>query len=288
MLARAWRFKSSSGQFKDKKLAKISNLETWLLALKEKKGSSGNPAFPHHSKSLLNNLEDDAQEATRQGTIPSNPAAFIEQLKERPREKQILSIEEMRALFFEKTIDSVWEGDQRQFTLNLLAASTGMRIGETQALQIQHARSDHVAVVHSWARKYGLKDPKWGSARQIPIPRRTSKCLQSLIEESPYQAPDDLVFWAKTANLPCSTGRFCSSCMRPSIGLGYLLPKGGEETLLFILWRYLFNSICRARIPDYKLRRLTGHRTAEMTELYTHLDMEDLKDVIKIQEEIVT
>lgn len=263
-------------------------IETWLLALKEKKGSSGKPLSPTTANHCLTTLKTMLKEATRQGTIPSNPSAFIEQLKERPKEKQILSMEEMKALFSEKTIDSVWEGDQRQFTLNLLAASTGMRIGEIQALQIQHVHTDHVLVVHSWARKYGLKDPKWGSARQIPIPSRTSRCLQSLIEESPYQEPDDLVFWGKDGKSPMQHRQILLELYAAFDRIGISAAERRRRNVTFHSWRHLFNSICGARIPDYKLRRLTGHRTEEMTEHYTHLDMEDFKDVIKIQEEIVT
>jgi integrase len=42
-------------------------------------------------------------------------------------------------------------------TINLLAASTGMRMGEIQALQVGNIFDNHVHVEYSWARKYGLK-----------------------------------------------------------------------------------------------------------------------------------
>jgi len=41
----------------------------------------------------------------------------------------------------------------------------------------------------------------------------------------------------------------------------------------------------RGKIHDAKLQRLTGHRTQEMTEHYTHFNIEDFGDVRERQEE---
>jgi len=40
----------------------------------------------------------------------------------------------------------------------------------------------------------------------------------------------------------------------------------------------------RGKIHDSKLRRLTGHKSLEMTEHYTRFSLEDFKDVIEVQE----
>jgi hypothetical protein len=50
-------------------------------------------------------------EAVRLGIIPKNPAVSVEKLRETPKEKRIMSIEELRALFDEDTISTVWSGD---------------------------------------------------------------------------------------------------------------------------------------------------------------------------------
>ena len=60
-----------------------------------------------------------------------------------------------------------------------------------------------------------------------------------------------------------------------------------ERGLTFHGWRHWFNSHMRAGgVPDAKLRRATGHRTAVMTEHYTHFALEQLSDVAAAQEEL--
>jgi len=53
----------------------------------------------------------------------------------RPRTRGILTLEEVKRLFDESTINEVWGGSLTHFTINLLAASTGLRAGEIQVLR---------------------------------------------------------------------------------------------------------------------------------------------------------
>ena len=58
-----------------------------------------------------------------------------------------------------------------------------------------------------------------------------------------------------------------------------------ERNITFHSWRHFYNSLMRGKIHDAKLRRLTGHKTLEMTEHYTHFNITDFKDVLIIQEQ---
>jgi len=40
----------------------------------------------------------------------------------------------------------------------------------------------------------------------------------------------------------------------------------------------------RGKIPDAKLRVLTGHKTLQMTDHYTQFKLEDFVDVVEVQE----
>jgi integrase len=125
------------------------------------------------------------KEAVRRGYIVKSPATGIKQFAEKPKEKEILTIEEMRALFQDENIDRVWNSDLFHYTLNLLAASTGMRMREVQGLQVQHVHNGYVEIRYTWSRKYCLKEgAKWGSQREIPIPLKTNQRLQDLINYS--------------------------------------------------------------------------------------------------------
>jgi hypothetical protein len=117
--------------FKDKYIAQITprQVEEWVLSLRRRKLS---PSTINHALRCLKIM---LKEATRHGIIPRDPSAFITGLAEHPAERGILTGAEIRALFDEKQFEEVWEGDRKHFTLNLMAASTGIRMGEdwTQA-----------------------------------------------------------------------------------------------------------------------------------------------------------
>jgi integrase len=224
------------------------------------------------------------KEARRLGNIQADPAAGIEPLKETPKRKSILTREEVRVLFTDKALVSVWGGNLPHFALNLLAATTGMRMGEIQGLQVQHVHQEHVAVVHSWARKYGLKEPKWQSAREIPIPRITSRYLQETIEQLEHKEPKTLVF-SEDGRTPFTPASILLTLYQAFERIKITPEDRERRNITFHSWRHWFNSMLREKVPDYKLQKLTGHRTQEMTEHYTHLRLDDFQDVRALQED---
>jgi len=88
----------------------------------------------------------------------------------------------VKALFRNDNIIPVWGNNILHYTINLLAGSSGMRMGEVQALQIQYIHKEYIGVFHSWSRKYGLKSAKWGSEREI-----NSETSQFGYTEKPYE-----------------------------------------------------------------------------------------------------
>lgn len=75
-------------------------------------------------------------------------------------------------------------------TLNLLAASTGLRMGEAQGLHVQHVHRQYVTIVNIWERKYRLKDhPIWNSAREAPIPLMLCSTWRDPMGESRALSP---------------------------------------------------------------------------------------------------
>ncbi len=279
--------------FRSKKLSQITPrmIEDWLLKLKDSPRNLEKPDSEPLSATTVNHclttLKTVHGEAHRLGVIASNPAGPVEQLREASKEKQILTAEEVRKLFAEETMEEVWAGSLPHFTLNMLAASTGLRMGEVQGLQVQHVHSDYIAIVNAWERKYGLKEPKWGSAREVPIPTRTSRYLVQVVEESPYREPESLVFHGTDGQTPIGHKEILDALYAALSAIGISGKARKQRNVTFHSWRHLFNSLCRSRIPDYKLQRLTGHRTQEMTEHYTHLNISDFADVVALQEEVL-
>jgi len=274
--------------FENKKLQKITSkmIEEWLMTLREKSGKTGVPLSHTTVNHCLTCLKIILKEAVRLEYLYRSPATGIKQLLEKPKEKSILTIGEVKELFFEDNIDHIWSGDLRHFTLNLLAASTGMRMGEVQALMCQYVHKNYIEVFYTWDRKYGLKKgAKWSSERQIPIPFKTYIYLQELISISPFKEPTDLVFFGKTKNKPIYNKTISDRLYKAFENIGISQEEQKRRNITFHSWRYFYNSLMRGKIHDSKLRRLTGHKTLEMTEHYTHFKIEDFQDVVKIQED---
>ena len=49
---------------------------------------------------------------------------------------------------------------------------------------------------------------------------------------------------------------------------------------------FLNTALRAARVSDPLVQRLTGHRTSEMTERYSHFVLEDFAEVLKVQEKV--
>jgi len=95
--------------------------------------------------------------------ITSNPAANLRKFSGQSEKRGILTIDEAKALF-----NLRWEDDRAQ-AANLTAATTGLRAGEIAALRLQDIGEDTLSVVHAWSNDDGLKSPKNGEQRTVPL-----------------------------------------------------------------------------------------------------------------------
>lgn len=258
-------------------------IEEWLMGLMD-----AGTLTPATCNRCLGTLHIMLAQAVKMGHLAVSPASPIEQLKENPKPRGILSIETMRLLFKPETALTVW-GDPRHLTINMLAASTGMRLGECQALQIQHVHFPHPAyvdVLYSWDDKYGLTRPKWDSRREIPIPEKVARSLLTLIENSPYGGSEDLVFWGRDGRHPWSKTAILAGLRRALERVGMPIEEQKRQNIVYHSHRHNFNTLIRGRVPDEQLRRVTGHRSMKMSDRYDHAGAGNLLDVLAVQEDI--
>ena len=139
-------------------------IEKWVMNLKETKGRTGELLTPTTVNRCLTCLKIMLNEAVRLDYLLKNPADGVGFLKQIPKTKSILNMEEVKRLFDDAAIEKIWRGDIKHFTLNLLAASTGMRAGECLGLLKKNVFENYVEIIQSWDKKYGFVEPKWGSA----------------------------------------------------------------------------------------------------------------------------
>jgi integrase len=275
--------------FKNKKLQKINAriIEKWMLDLREKVGNTGNKLSPTTVNRCLTCLKIMLKEAVRLEYLHKNPATSILPLKEKQKLKSILTLEEVKRLFGDNVLEEVWDGDLFHYTLNLLSASTGMRLGEIRGLMNQYVFESYIDVQWSWG-KFGLQKPKRESMRKIPIPTKTSTALHELMSISIYPDPENFVFHGVNSNRPIENKDIYVKLYSAFENIGISSKEREERNITFHSWRHLYNSLMRGKIHDSKLQRLTGHQTKEMVEHYTHFNITDYQDVLRIQEEYFT
>jgi integrase len=240
-------------------------------------------------------LREMLSHAAFSGLIPSNPAEKVHRLAERHKARGILSFPEVKKLLAEATINEVWSGNQVHYAINLLAASTGMRVGEIRGLQRQHVHLEvepWIEVAHGWRGKYGLGDPKCLSFREIPLTTMVAKWMGIVMARSPYQAPDALVFFGDVE-------RRRKRGLVPTDGLTPITHKwiqkkfyealskididAASRGIVFHSWRHWFVSAIRSSqsLPDHLLRRLSGHKSNAI-EAYTHVSRQEFAPVAEV------
>jgi integrase len=245
-------------------------LEDLVLALREK-GLS-----PARINGVHNAIHVPLAEAVRLGSMAYNPAARVERLPDHPRQREILSLAEVRAFF---ALD--WP-DARLGAANLVAATTGLRLGEIRGLQAADLQPGYLRVRHNWQDEEGLKQPKWGSSRDVPLPARTEAALRALAAGNPWG--NDFIFYGNLRGAPPArktlTSSFADGLRRIGIDEGERKRRG----LTFHSWRHWYNSMLRGKVPDHALRALTGHRGVAMTDRYTEITSEQRAAVAQLAE----
>jgi integrase len=208
-------------------------------------------------------------EAVRLGLLAHNPASRVERLPDRPPIREILSLGEVRTFFALS-----WQ-DPRLLAASLTAATTGLRLGEIRGLQTEDVQSGYLRVQHNWQDGEGLKPPKWGSKRDVPLPARTEAALHALIESNPWG--DGFVFYGVRRGFPPDRKTITNAFTDGLLRIGISEEVRRRRGLTFHSWRHFYNSMLRGQLPDHALRALTGHRSEAMTERYTTLTEEQRK-----------
>jgi integrase len=217
-------------------------------------------------------------EAKRLGMISRNPMPDVLKLAETKPKRELLSLEEVHAFFA-----LPWE-DRRQHVANLTAATTGLRLREIRGLQADDIKAGYLHVCHNWQDGEGLKEPKWGSQRDVPLPARTEAALWELAGRNPWQT--GFVFYGTRADVPIGKRTLSEGFNAAIRAVG--IPEPERRRLTFHSWRHWYNSMLRGKVPDHALRALTGHQAEAMTERYTAVTEEQRQAVAALAEKLIS
>ena len=95
--------------------------------------------------------------------ISSDPTHGIMRYSGVGKRRDVLTPDEIRVLF-----STTWPSQSARLA-NLTAATTGLRAGEIAALTIDDIYEDRLKIRHSWSPHDGIKCPKNGEVRDVPL-----------------------------------------------------------------------------------------------------------------------
>ena len=134
--------------------------------------------------------------AFNQKIIPENPCLGLTKFSITNKERGILTEAEAKAVF---AVD--WK-DKRAFVASLVAATTGARQGECIALRRSDIGEDTLNITHSYSKFDGLKCPKNGHKRVVPLLPEVRAALLDLLKDNPYDVNDPFIFFSLKPDRP--------------------------------------------------------------------------------------
>jgi len=230
--------------------------------------------------SVLQAISVPLAEAVRLGTLASNPVSRVQKLPEDELVREVFTNKEAKEFF------ALEWADPRVFGAQVIAATTGLRLGEVRGLQAGDLEGDVLHVCHNWEDRDGLKGPKGSKGkrkiktRTIPVPPKTATIINELAGRNPWA--DGFVLFGDSKGRPISKKEIEDGFAAGCEAIGITEKKREERGLGFHAWRHWYNSNLRGAISDPVLRALTGHSSAKMTDHYFEVTAEQRTAVAKL------
>ena len=266
----------------DLKLQQLKEFSLYLAGL-NKKNQKGEIQKEKLSTQSINHILKAGTVALRwaskNGILQQNPAEGLLKFSGPRKRRGILSDDEVQRLF---TVGK-WAGNPGNRIGNILAAQTGLRLGEICALRVSDIGEDRLFIRHSWNESEGLKSTKTGEERQIPLLPETRTLLLNHAKQSPHAyGPNSFVFWSiDSSDLP-HHGRNISNALNSCLEtIGILKTERQSRGITFHSWRHYFTKKMADRL-DQRTMKLTGHKTGAVFEVYAdHINDDDFNRAAK-------
>jgi len=204
----------------------------------------------------------------RRHRVP-DPLQYLQRVAERPRERGTLSLDEVARI-------AALEGESpRVKAAILLGALCGLRMGETRGLEWDDIDEEAglVHVVHNYVDdREGVKGPKCGSRRDVPLPDKVLEAVKLCRAVAPEGARF-VLFNEKNPEKPTDKQVVERGfrAILAKVGIDDELRK--TRNLVFHGLRHTYVSATRAvGLPDFAVMRLAGHKSLAMTERYSHAE----------------
>jgi integrase len=224
--------------------------------------------------------------------ITSDITAGLVTFSGEAKTRGVLTPEEATSIFKVK-----WT-DERARIGSLLAATTGLRLGEVRAIRAEDIDEVILHVRHAWTDTDGLKTPKNGETRRVPLIPSVRSELLTLLKKNP-NGNDGYVFWQPIdPNRPCSCRVFSNGLIESLIKV-----KAGDNpsrdtrieakqywadrAVTFHSWRHFYAARMADHIGARKIMLATGHKTRAVFDIYADHALEsDLAEVNTVAIEV--
>ena len=213
--------------------------------------------------------------------IPTDPTHGLRGFSGVRRIRGILDPTEVKALF-----STTWT-DERAHVACLVAMTTGARLGEVLALQKQDISGDRLLIRHSYSIRDGLKTPKNGEARVVPLLPGVRSALLALEAKSPHPAgPERFIFMGVKPDRPIDANRILLGMRKALVSMNgkewadeearkKVLSEYSARGIDFHSWRHWYATNMADRLDARTVQKATGHKTAAMLEHYAEHELEE-------------
>jgi integrase len=221
--------------------------------------------------------------------IASNPAVGLTKFSITNKERDILTEAEAKAVFAVE-----WK-DKRAYVASLVSATTGARQGECLALRRSDIGKDTLNIAHSYSPIDGLKCPKNGHKRVVPLLPEVRAALLDLLKDNPYDIADPFIFFSLFADRPVDPKVILNGFKKamdtvnaesieaakktkqekPEIAIDYK-----NRNITFHSWRHWFCSKITEVIDHDKAAKVSGHLSVGVFRKYAdHTETKNIKEV---------
>lgn len=219
----------------------------------------------------------------KEGLITSNPLSSVERFKVNAKKRGIPTETEMKKLM---ELNWDWTDSVNKLAFKV-AALFGLRAGEISGLQVCDidANADLLYIRHSWNDTDKLKDTKNGDDRIIPIEHGVALELLMNARRNPDYSDTSFVFWSpKVAGQPMWPSSFEDDFYIAMQRIGISEEQRKERNIVFHSLRHYCATQIAQRASLEIAMKILGHRTEEMTRLYseheTQMKLNNAKEVL--------
>jgi integrase len=247
-------------------------IDQWLdVLIKEGKKNSTSNGYFGTLKTML-------KWAARKRIIDRDPFLDVDKLLNEKSDKKIITPGEFKALFVDDW-KKVWDNDLLRCTVNKVAALTGMRCCEVLGLRGEYVYNDHIFLCGQYD-DYGYRETKTKIKHHIPLTAELVADLRKLMKIN----GQGFIFSLDGGATPVTRMHVYKGLKKALNNIGINDTEIGERGLNIHAWRHFCNTeLQKAGLTIQKVQAVTGHKTEDMTERYTHFDPLDFGEVPKIQ-----